>query len=294
MGEDWKTVAEAAAGAGLDERATGVALCALTAAGWVRQDGERFSSEPGVRPYLLAGSPETIVSILNHNLSMMHGWVRLAEVLRTGRPVRGQERTSDELKDFILGMENVSRRSSVEVAGKIDLSGARRLLDLGGGPGTAALTFARANPGLECVVFDLPETVEIAREQIRAADLGDRVRTVAGDFYADSLPEGFDLVYISNIIHMMDPGQTRDLLRKSREALVPGGRVIVKDFFLEDSLSEPAAAAQFSVNMLVNTDGGKSYSRSETESLLAAAGFGDFEFVAVARASGLILGRRLS
>ena len=59
------------------------------------------------------------------------------------------------MEDFICGMENVSRKTSREVVEKIDLSQARKLLDLGGGPGTAALTFAQANPELEAVVFDL-------------------------------------------------------------------------------------------------------------------------------------------
>ena len=291
LGSEWKTAAAVAKEAELDARATGIVLCALTAAGVVRQDGERFSTDPGALPYLLQDSSQTIVSIMGHNLSMMHSWVQLADVMRTGQPVRGQERSDDELMDFILGMENVSRRSSVEVAEKVDLSRVRNLLDLGGGPGTAAITFARTHSELRCVVYDLPETVEIAQNQIQAAGLQDRVTTMAGDFYSQSLPTGFDLVYISNIIHMMGPAETLDLFRKSRAALEPGGRLIVKDFFLDDSLSEPAAAARFSVNMLVNTRKGKSYSRSEMTKLLAEAGFGDFETVDVARSSQLIIGR---
>ena len=291
LGRDAKTAAEVARQLDLDERATDIVLCALTAAGLLLQDGDRFSTEPGALPYLLADSPQTLVSIMGHNLSMMHSWVRLAEVMRTGRPVRGQERTEDELKDFILGMENVSRRSSVEVAQKVDLGGVRRLLDLGGGPGTAAITFALANPGLSCVVYDLAGPLEIAREQIRKAGLADRVTTVAGDFYTQSPPDGFDLVYISNIIHMMGPSETLDLFRKARASLEPGGRVIVKDFFLDDHRTGPAAAAQFSVNMLVNTREGKSYPRSETLALLTEAGFGGFEIVEVARSSQLIIGK---
>jgi predicted O-methyltransferase YrrM len=294
LGRGSKTAGEVADQQGLDERATGIVLCALVAAGLVRQEEDRFSTEPGARPYLLSDSPDTLVSIMGHNLSMMHSWVQLAEVMRTGRPARGQERTEDELSDFILGMENVSRKSSLEVAAKVDLSNVLRLLDLGGGPGTAAITFAKAYPQIKAVVYDLAGPVEIAKDQIKKAGLQERVTAVAGDFYSESPPSGFDLVYISNIIHMMGPDETLDLFRKSYASLEPGGRVIVKDFFLEDGLTEPAPAARFSVNMLVNTSAGKSYARAEVMSLLTEAGFADFEITDIARASQLIVGKRTS
>jgi cyclopropane fatty-acyl-phospholipid synthase-like methyltransferase len=181
--------------------------------------------------------------------------------------------TDDEMRDFILGMENVSRRSSEAVAELLDLTGCRRLLDLGGGPGTAALTFARANPGLECVVFDLPGPVGIADEQIAAAGLGDRVSTVAGDFHTDSFDTGYDVVYIANILHMLGPDECIRLLEKAAAALTPGGRLVVKDFFLEESRTAPAFAAQFSVNMLVATMAGRTYTRAEMDEQFAAAGF---------------------
>jgi cyclopropane fatty-acyl-phospholipid synthase-like methyltransferase len=191
-------------------------------------------------------------------------------------------------------MENVSRRSSEEVALRVDLTKAHRLLDLGGGPGTAALTFARANPHLECVVYDLEGPVEIAKKQIRAAGLDDRVTTQVGDFHTDDYGKGFDVVYISNIIHMLSPDQTRHMLTKAGQALVSGGRVLVKDFFLDDTRTAPAWTAQFSVNMLVSTEGGKSYTLTEMSALLAQAGFGGLETVPIPRHSLLISAKRES
>ena len=76
--------------------------------------------------------------------------------------------------------------------------------------------------------------------------------------------------------------------------LAAGGVILVKDFFLEDSRTAPAMAAQFSVNMLVATAAGKSYTRSETLALLASAGFGDFQTVGVAAHSQVIQARRES
>jgi SAM-dependent methyltransferase len=274
LGAGSRTPAEVAGAAGLDLRATEVVMAALCAAGVLAQDGDRFAIPAGARPYLLAGGAEDRTSIIGHNRSLLRSWARLDEVLRTGQPAPRPERAEEEMRDFILGMENVSRRSSTEVASRLDLAGCRRLLDLGGGPGTAAITFARANPDLACVVFDLPGPVGIADEQIAAAGLAGRVTTVAGDFLADPLGEGFDVVYIANILHMLGPEECRALLAKAAGALAGGGRLVVKDFFLDASRTAPAFAAQFSVNMLVTTAAGRTYTRAEMEEMFRSAGCG--------------------
>ena len=294
LGEGVRTAAEVAADLDLDARAVDVVMCALAAAEILVPRGEGFAIDPGARPYLLAGSPETLVSIIGHNKSMLKSWVQLEDVLRTGTPAPRDERTIEEMEDFIRGMENVSRRTSLEVADKVDFTNAERLLDLGGGPGTAALAFARANVGLECVVFDLDGPVVIARQQIQQAGMEDRVTTRVGDFLVDDLGEGFDVVYISNIIHQLSPTETRMLLEKARQALVQGGRVLIKDFFLEDSRIAPPWAAQFSVNMLVHTEGGKSYTFTEIGDLLAQTGFSSLETVPIAANSLVIVGCRES
>jgi SAM-dependent methyltransferase len=290
LGHESRPVRAVAAELDLDERAVDIVLHALAAAGVLRKEGEAFAIEPDARPYLLADSPETLVSILGHNVGLMHNWLQLPTVLKTGRPAARAERTPAELRDFICGMENVSRDSSREVVAKVDLSTARRLLDLGGGPATAAIVFCQTHPDLEALVFDLPGPVEIAIEQIAAAGLTDRITTQAGDFQHDDLGTGFDVVYISNIIHMLSPDETRALLQRCRSCLVPGGRVLVKDFYLADNRLEPAFAAQFSVNMLTATEGGKSYTQRETVALLAETGFAAGPIVPVAKGSRVICG----
>jgi len=289
LGQDWKSAGEVAEQCNLDHRATDVVLHALVGTKILLQNEDRFSIEPEARPLLLADSPSTMSNILGHNLFMMRGWSHLDEVLQTGKPVRHEVPNERQMRDFICGMENVSRISSQEVASKVDLKSARRLLDLGGGPATAAITFANANPQLQCVVFDLEGPVGIGRELIDKAGLSHRISTVAGDFHTDSVGTDFDVVYLANIIHMMDAEHTLALLRKSYSALAPAGRLLLKDFFLEDSRSEPDFGALFSVNMLVNTKGGKTYTRTEVMDLLKQAGFTGFEVIDVATNSQVII-----
>ncbi len=294
IGRGSSTAAATAAVCGLDERATERILLALAAAGVLEIEGDRFRIGAAEAEILLPDGEGTQASIFNHLHGLLQRWARLDEVLRTGRPLQSDPTDPETLRDFILGMENVSRTSSVEVEGKVDLRGRKRLLDLGGGPATAAITFASAHPQLECVVFDLPGPILIARDQVAAAGMDGRIELRAGDYLADDVGEGFDVVYISNIIHAHDESEVALLLRKAHDALEPGGMAVVKDFFLEPDRVRPARAARFSVNMLVATPGGRSYTWDETEKMMREAGFRGLRRESVARVSGLILGERAS
>jgi SAM-dependent methyltransferase len=102
------------------------------------------------------------------------------------------------------------------------------------------------------------------------------VRFVAGDLDADAaLPSGADLVWVSAIVHMNSRAQNRELFRKVHAALVPGGRILIRDMVMDDSHTNPRAGALFAVNMLVRTEGGGTFSFAELCEDLATAGFRD-------------------
>ena len=282
----------------LDARALDLVMLALAAAGVVeRRDDGGFRLSAEMAAVLDPAGAQTMASILDHHHHLLGRWVRLADVLRTGQPPATQERDGDELRAFICGMKDISRRSSVEVAQALpELGQCRSVLDLGGGPGTAAITFCRQWPHMTATVFDLPAVTAIAQQEIDHAGLTGRVMVKAGDFHTDEfLRPGeapFEAVYVANIIHSLDPAETRALLAKAVDALAPGGLLVVKDFFLDDTRTSPAQAARFAVNMLVGTPGGKSYTWTETEAMLRDLGLRDCRRLPVAAVSGLLVARR--
>ncbi len=290
IGRETHLPAELAARLELDERAVDILLHALAAAGVLDRDDEgRFSLPPGNAAVLLRDGADSQARIFAHHYDLMRRWVKLDTTLHCGEPVP-RETSTRKHRNYICGMRDVSRKSSREVAGNIDMSGARRLLDVGGGPATASLTLAAAHPDLACVVFDLPETVAIAREVIAASGLAERVTAVEGDYFVDDFGEGFDVVYISNIIHSIGAEAIALIYRKAHAALVPGGRIMVKDFFLDDDRCSPVFGARFAVNMLVASEEGRAYTRAETIAALENVGFCDFEVVDVAKHSQVIIG----
>ncbi|HOX26800.1 MAG TPA: methyltransferase [Candidatus Krumholzibacteria bacterium] len=283
-----------------DRRALEILLLALAGAGVLdRFATGQFATRAALAPLLDPAGPDSIHSILDHHHHLLARWTQLATVVRTGEPAAdtAAPRTGRALRAFICGMKDISRRSSQEVADLLpELGERRRLLDLGGGPGTSAITFCRRWPGLRAVVFDLPEVAPIAAEEIAAAGLADRISVLAGDYHVDPLlregDEPYDAVYVSNVIHSLSEPETRSLLARTAGVLAPGGLLVIKDFFLADSRAEPAFGARFAVNMLVGTIGGKSYTWTEVESCCRALGMCDLSRSCVAVNSGVLTARR--
>ena len=98
------------------------------------------------------------------------------------------------------------------------------------------------------------------------------------------------MILVSAICHMLSPTENRDLLRRCRRALAPGGRVVIQDFILEEDKTAPKWAALFSLNMLVGTEGGASYNESEYRTWLGEAGFHEVTRVRLPGPRGLMLG----
>jgi len=100
-----------------------------------------------------------------------------------------------------------------------------------------------------------------------------RIHTRDGDLRTDAYGTGYDLVFVSAICHMNAPEENVAMLRKVKDALSPGGRVVIQDFILNEQKTGPTFAALFALNMLVGTRGGSAYSEAEYAAWLAEAGF---------------------
>ena len=108
----------------------------------------------------------------------------------------------------------------------------------------------------------------------------------------DPLGKNYDLVLVSAICHMFSPAENRDLFERAFNALAPKGQIVVQDFILEPNKTAPRAAALFSLNMLVGTRAGSSYSEPEYATWLRDAGFNDVRRVRLPGPSGLMIGVR--
>jgi SAM-dependent methyltransferase len=264
------TASEMAGRLGADRRALTTLLDALSAMEVLEKRDDVYRTAPGAR-CLSADSPDSIHPMLLHAAALWARWTTLTRRVG-GTPL--PERAADEsLRAFIGAMHVVASPQADQIVAAAGVGNARSLLDVGGGPATYTAAFLRADPALVATLFDLPPVIEIARERLVKAGLSGRVTLVPGDFEKDELPKGHDLAWLSAIIHQNGPEQNEALFGRIFRALVPGGRLLVRDHVMEPDRTRPRAGALFAVNMLVGTSGGGTYTFAEIRTGLERAGF---------------------
>jgi hypothetical protein len=267
--------ARVAAARGIEARATGMLLDAIAALGLVVKEGSDYALTGFAATHLVRSAPDYLGHIIMHHHHLMESWAKLPAAVRNGGPVRGRvsHAAEEEMREsFIMGMFNLASQLAPRIAAGIDLSGRRRLLDLGGGPGTYAVHFCLQNPQLAATVYDLPTSRDFAEGVVARYGLTGRVVFHAGDFDSDAVPGGFDIAWLSHILHAEGEDGCRTVLRKGVAALEPAGLLLVQEFILDDTKDGPLFPALFSLNMLLGTDGGRAYSEKELAEMMTVAG----------------------
>src|SRR5208337_3313685 len=145
-------------------------------------------------------------------------------------------------------------------------------------------------PEIRCEILDIPEVVPLTTDYVSQAGVQAQVSVRSGDMLADDFGTGYDLIMLNAICHMFSEKQNRALFHRARQALAPGGRLAVQDFILTPDKTAPQQAALFSLNMLVGTDAGASYSETEYTHWMRDAGYTGVSRIKLAGPSDLIVG----
>lgn len=260
-----KTADEAARILRTDKRATARLLDALTGLGLLKKTASIYRNASISNRFLVSESPYYQGDIIRHNETLWRNWSGLDGVVKTGKP----NHAAHDQYSFIMGMHNLAVLKAGKVVKEIGLRGVKKALDLGGGPGTYSIEMAKK--GVSVTLFDRPETIAIAKEVVKKADVKN-IDFLRGDFLYDDIGKGYDLVFISHVLHSCSESDGFRAVKKSKEALNPKGRVVVQEFYINEDLASPAPSALFAINMLVNTPGGRCYSPPEIKEWLARAG----------------------
>jgi hypothetical protein len=246
-------------------------LIACTAMGLLEKTGGEYKNTGIAQKYLVSGQPLYQGDIIAHAASVWNFWSGLEE--QTVLDASHQSSKHDEHRNFIMGMHNIAVVGRAQIfIDSVDLSGRKRLFDVGGGPGTYSIAACKRYPQLTAVVFDLPGTIAITREVIAGERLKDRISVQEGSWDRDSFEEGNDVVLLSNVLHGPS-SNARVKLRKARDSLIVGGLLVIQEFLLNDKKTGPLIPALF--NIMVG-----SYSEGELLSLLEEEGFAEANVVA--------------
>jgi cyclopropane fatty-acyl-phospholipid synthase-like methyltransferase len=267
---------------GSNPRATEMLLNACAGLGLLVKQGNSYALSPVADAFLVPGRPGYLGSALHWAHDQYMAWGELEHSVRSGQPVIDPKKhlgdDPQQTRHFVYAMHERAQGVARGVVPFFRLEGCRILLDVGGGPGTYAVLLAQQYTALRVTVLDLPEVVAIAQELIAQAGLSGRVRVRAGDAtQADYGKEQYDAVLFSGVLHQMSTPTIQRMLAGAYRALVGGGRVFVSDVMLEETKTQPAFAALFSLQMLLTTHEGGVFSAEECTNWLKEVGFAEIE-----------------
>lgn len=275
-----RTVADVAAAAGADERATGMLLGAMAALGLAERDDDAGFSLSASGATLAATHPETVAGIVAKEWFFYRVWSELPQAVRDGhaRIAPWRERLREDpatALQFLRALDDLAARfgGALPELAALDVAPGARLLDAGGGAGSHAANLVAAHPGLAATVLDLPEVEPVLRE--RHGDLA----FVAGDLHAPRFGrppgESWDVVLLANILHDHPPAQNAGIVARAASLLAPGGTLLIYEWLLGDDRVSPREVALFAPMMLVENEGGAVYTEAEIGAWLRDAGLTD-------------------
>ncbi|MBI5115902.1 methyltransferase [Candidatus Poribacteria bacterium] len=270
--DEEKTSGQIAKLLGLEERPVRMLLDACVALNLLEKSGGRYKNTPVSSEFLVKHKPFYSGNFVSLEASSYLSWARLPEAVRRNRPVARTMKDEAKMKFFTHAMHSTSVFSATMLSQVVDLSGYKKLLDVGGGSGVNSITFAEKYPNLQATVFDQGPVVKIAAEYISGSPAASRLSTRAGN-YLDILPRGHDAALLSNILHGEGTEDNRALLKRVYNALDAPGIVIIADVLTNEERTGPLFPVLFALNMLLDTENGDTYTVSEAQEFLEGAGF---------------------
>lgn len=271
-----RNVEEIARCVGADAPSLRRLLRALIGAGVVvGVDNNRFDLTP-VGRMLQSGA---VGSVRNRVIKMgeknYHAWGSLLHSVTTGEAAfdhlfgasifQQHAQAPEEERSFYEEMDDSMPLVRAAIAA-YDFTGARRIVDVGGGHGALIAAVLNSYPEANGVLFDLPHAVAGGRACLEAAGLADRCEIVAGDFF-ESVPDAGDVYLLSRIIHDWTDERSIAILGNCRKAMAEGGKLLLVEFVMP-SARQSFFSTLLDLNMLVMTRG-RERTEGEYRALLA-------------------------
>ena len=272
-----KTVLDIAGRIQADQPTLTLLLNALVAMKLLTKEADVYGNSSTGLKHLVRHSTQYVGHLLLLHDAEWNNWGNLEETIRTGRRTvdRHVFETDPELGSNVLAVLNrIGQQSGPDFAKRLKLTGSEWLLDLGGGAGTNAIAFCQVYAQLRATVFDLPATLKLTEKTVKDAGLESRITLHPGDFNRDHLGGPYEVVLMSDILHYQTFQMNQELVKKVFASLAPGGRLIIKDRFLDEAGTGPAWTTAFTIHILVNTQHGSCYKCSDAMQWLTEAGFG--------------------
>ena len=301
LAEDPKTIEQVAARTGASVRGVRALMNALAGLQLLVKDDEGgFGLSADAAAYLVEGRPGYMGGMIRHtSTQLMPMWLRVSEAVETGKPPSGGVNRESVGTEFfhrfvedLFPMNYPAARKLAAHLGLAESPRPARVLDLAAGSGVWGIALAEDAPHVSVTAVDWPGMLDLTRRVAGRHGVADRFSFVGGDLLAADFGGGYDVATLGHILHSEGEQRSRALLRKTFDALAPGGTIAIQEFLVNDDRSGPPNGLTFAVTMLVATEHGDTWSFNEIADWLDEAGFEDPRTLDTPGPSPLILANR--
>ena len=271
------TSAEIAKRLQLNERMAALFLNACVGLGLCEKDGGRYANSRASEVFLVSSSPAAMGNSMSFMDDIYATWGDLEQALRSGEPAKqaitylGDDK--EQTRHFVYSMHDRAMAIGRALPDVVDLNGKRRMLDVGGGPGTFSALLTGRFEGLKSEVLELEGVAAVAEEILTDTGAADRVTMICGDYHTSDFGTGYDVVLMSGMFHRESADSCRQLIAKAHDCLEPGGILIVNDVFTDEDGTTPEFSALFGITMMLTAPHGCVHADAEVASWMSGAGF---------------------
>ncbi len=242
--------------------------------------GEHYALTAESEAYLVSTSPSYQGYMCKHvSGHLLPRWMRLTEVVLSGKPMRGVNEQADGAAyfgEFVEDIFPMSYEAAQALAVELRISETKtpiRVLDLAAGSGVWSIALAEASVQVSVTAVDWPAVLPATRRVAERQGVIDRFRFIGEDVMTAEIGDGYHIAILGHLLHSEGEMRSRQLLRKTFEVMEAGGTVVIAEFIADEDRTGPTGALIFAVTMLVNTDDGDTFTFGEMAGWLKEAGF---------------------
>jgi 3-hydroxy-5-methyl-1-naphthoate 3-O-methyltransferase len=273
------------------------AICnALVGLRLLARAGDRYALTPESAAFLVSGKPGYHGGFFHHiSRQIVPNWLGLHKIVQTGRPaesVNSEKRGAKFFAEFVESLFPLSYGAAKALGEHLGIPKAKTtvsVLDLAAGSGVWGIALAEQSPQVRISAVDWPPVLPVTRRIARRHGVGDRLTVIPGDLLKAPLGANHHVAMLGHILHSEGRTRSRKLIKRTFEALAPGGTIAIMEFLVNKDRTDPAIGLFFAVNMLVNTEEGDTFSFEEISGWLREAGFAKPRLLKVPAVSPLVL-----
>jgi len=291
-----KTAQQLAKGSGASLRGVKAICNALVGLHLLARQQDHYLLTPESAAFLVSRKPAYHGEFFRHvSTQLIPKWLPLDKSVRTGSSVRSVNSEKDgaeffaEFVEAIFPLSYAAAKAFGEHLGIPKTKKPISVLDLAAGSGVWGIALAEQSPQVQVSAVDWPKVLAVTKRVAQRHGVANRLTGISGDLLTVPFGRNHQVATLGHILHSEGEARSRKLLKKTFDALAPGGTIAIMEFLVNKDRTEPLVGLLFAVNMLVNTEKGDTFSFEEISGWLRDAGFRKPRLLNVPAVSPLLL-----